>query len=704
MAVIRQFNWLGQQRVDVPHLRLVEAGVAGDFDALAGVIMAGQLATVIKGFDVVSTGAVGNDAAALVVNAAGGAVLHFLASEAGSVFVAPADRAPEVLAPTNPRVSGGFTPNTVNFVGVDLVRSTDDSTADTVQFLDADTDMETAGVVALARTLDYVFVVSATEFSATPGVLPLAKVTTDASNTVVLLEDARHLFFRLGAGGSAPAAVSPFGWPGGRNEADPALASVAGDRSLFSLKDWCNAVMTRLWEVGGGAYWYSPTADRNVRMVSATPFVSTGEPFEVVSGNLHWKGLKFVFDNSNGVVNEVNDQLTDVVGLTNLADGECVYVDVDRTLTRRIAFSNPLIPKKGALGTLGLPDRPGSRFVIAWKVDGAYFTRDQYLPIATTGTHAATTAANGLVKLSATPATPLTPVVATASQLGSTLMGMEGFTRLGTGTIGDLVIGNGLASGDKGIILNVDDPTATVTVHGNHRWSVLPRAVLTLSHDDSTSPYNGKLLGMGGVFGGSVLEIETGGAVGMASVKQPPIIENALSDIRSKLYVRKSRYWHTSAQVATNNDLPASTPSGPAGVGHVLTGGNVVLVIDGYTPAFGDRVVVKDTSAGLTAQDRGVYTVTQLGVAGTTPWKLTRATDADTGNELCENFAIKSQNGSVNSGLLWRQSAADPVVLGTTAIAFSSFSGFAEFKDQLVIRWVDGTINVIAESPIFLEV
>ncbi len=36
--ILRQQNWLGQQRVDAPHLRSLESSAAADFDVLAGLI------------------------------------------------------------------------------------------------------------------------------------------------------------------------------------------------------------------------------------------------------------------------------------------------------------------------------------------------------------------------------------------------------------------------------------------------------------------------------------------------------------------------------------------------------------------------------------------------------------------------------------------------------------------------------------------
>ena len=65
MAILRQQNWLGQQRLDTPHLRSVESAVAADFDLLAGKILGGDQALVVRGSDLVSSGAVGTVASYL---------------------------------------------------------------------------------------------------------------------------------------------------------------------------------------------------------------------------------------------------------------------------------------------------------------------------------------------------------------------------------------------------------------------------------------------------------------------------------------------------------------------------------------------------------------------------------------------------------------------------------------------------------------
>lgn len=391
MAIQRQANLLGQQRVDVPHLRAMESAVAADFDTLAGRVLAGRSPLVSQGFVMVTTGITQADQLQLLV--ADSLLIHSEASESGSVFQVPSDRPAETLSATvSTRVSGAFTPSQVNYVGVDLVRAADRSTNDLVAFIDSTTLTETFREVPLARTLDYVIVISTTDFSSTPNIAPIAKVTTGAGNAVVLVEDARNIMWRLGSGGSVPNTQNAYPWPGDRDES---TGFTGGDKAITSFKDWADAVMTRLWEQGGGEFWYSPAADRNVRMIrTGAVFAGSGEHFEWDGTHLHWKGLKVVFDNSFPITtNIISDQTTNSTGLTNLADGECIYVDINR------AAGATLFAAKAVLSTLGTPTVPGSRWVIAWRVGSDIFTRDQGFAIGSSY-DIATTVAVGSSRLS----------------------------------------------------------------------------------------------------------------------------------------------------------------------------------------------------------------------------------------------------------------------------------------------------------------
>lgn len=472
MSVIRQQNWLGQGRADVPHLRSIESGVAGDFDLLAGRILAGNRAQIVSGFTVVSAGSVvGLAATALQINVTNGILLHPLASETGTLFSVPADRTTETLATTNSRVSGSWASGAINYVGIDLRRSADSSTSDLVMFLDANSLSEVAKTVPLARTLDYKIIISSMDFSAAPSVAPVARVTLDAGGNVTAIIDARQMMFRLGSGGGSANIKNTYSWPVGRAENTGSTTDLfaGGDKSIGSLKTWADAVMTRLWELGGGDYWYSPTADRNVKMVRSGAMFAGGEYFEWTGSNLHWKGLKFIFDNSGTVAspvtyNDVADQTTTVVAgygttATDLADGDCIYVDIDRTANR--TGGTALLGIKAQMAALGTPTVPGSRYILAWRVGSNIYTRDNWFAVGTAFA-VATNSSIGVVKLNAVSSTPSAPVVSVVDNNG--FVAAMGLSRDNTGgtalAAGSVTVGGG--ANDSSVAIGKAATTSTI--------------------------------------------------------------------------------------------------------------------------------------------------------------------------------------------------------------------------------------------------
>jgi hypothetical protein len=318
-------------------------------------------------------------------------------SESGTIFWVPSTREIEVLNSSNPRLSGSFTANQTNYIGLDMKRSADIDTTDSAQFLDANTRAETGKSVPLARTLDYRIVVGTTSFSSQPTILPIAKVVTDSLNNVVSIEDARRMMFRLGSGGDFPDVQSAYTWPGTRAENLTGDVFAGGDKPIDSLKTWMDAVMSRLWDIGGGEYWYSATADRNVNMIWTGATFTNGENFEWDGTNLHWKGLKFLFDNSSGYYNDITNQTGNSAGLTDLADGECLYVDLDRT--QNLTGGSALVAVKAPLLTLGASAVPGARQVLAWRIGSAVYSRFWRYPVGTTFIPATTTS-TGVLKIS----------------------------------------------------------------------------------------------------------------------------------------------------------------------------------------------------------------------------------------------------------------------------------------------------------------
>jgi hypothetical protein len=481
MSVLRQFNFLGQQRVDVPHLRSLESSIAADFDVVIGKVSAGEKPMVIRGFTL-SNFTPGTPAIAVQLNTADSILYNVNASESGTFLWVPVDRGVETLdSAQNPRVGGSFTAGQVNYIGLDLIRTADDSTTDIVQFLNADTLLEAPRSVPLGRTLDYRIVISTTPFSATPNLVPVAKIITDSVNLVAAstsaVQDARNILFRLGNGGDSPNRFSSFSWAQNRSESISGTnIFTGGDKAITSQKDWMNAVMSRVWELGGGENWYSPTADRNVRLIRLPPpavFASTGDNLEFVGGNLHWQGLRIVFDNSNtaGVYyNNVVDQTGNISGLTDLVSGECIYVDLDRK------SNATLVPFKTTLQALSVSSNPGARLIIAWNVNGSCYVRDSSLAV-NTSFQVATTTAVGAVRLNQVSGTPSAPTVATLDINNAINIGVGSYQVTGTNTA---IVGVGGVAGGIGIlgsssapfdlnvagVIGVGDPLGGIGVKG----------------------------------------------------------------------------------------------------------------------------------------------------------------------------------------------------------------------------------------------
>jgi hypothetical protein len=503
MSVLRQHNWLGQQRVDVPHLRALDSSITADFDLLAGSILAGKKGLVVTGFDLVTGSALNNPATSLQLNVAGGIVMHASASEAGTIFAVADGAAVETLDATNPNVSGSFTPGQVNYVGLDLTRSADSDTSDLVMFWDPNASEEAPKTVPLARTLNYKLVISTTDFDSKPNVLPLAKVTTNSSNVVTAIEDARQLSFRLGSGGSSPDKGNSFTWPQGRDEGTSSTVFSGGDKAIGSLKSWMDAVMTRLWELGGGEFWYSASADRNATLVWSGANFANGENFSWDGTNLTWQGLTFVFDNSTGYYNTVTNQTVANPGQTDLADGDCLYVDLDR------AQNAAVVAKKNALSLLGPGNVPGARQVLAWRQGSNVFTRGSKYPVGYVYAPATTTSL-GVVKLSKAPTLANSPVVLTDTEKnaangvaildGSLFVHTNGLTR---DTDGQLVLGNG--AHDTSVLIGRGSMLTQIAGNLTVIGTIAAAHFSSTVQVDSTSTFTGRLTASAGI------TISTGG-------------------------------------------------------------------------------------------------------------------------------------------------------------------------------------------------
>jgi hypothetical protein len=115
-------------------------------------------------------------------------------------------------------------------------------------------------------------------------------------------------------------------------------------------------------------------------------------------------------------------------------------------------------------------------------------------------------------------------------------------------------------------------------------------------------------------------------------------------------------------------DPPISTNPNPdlawkAPVRVATTGVNIALsglqTIDGIALAAGDRVLVKDQNDAAT---NGLYS------AQTGPW--TRTIDALNNSQWAQGVQVAVTQGSANAGAAYQLTAANPVILGTSALSF----------------------------------
>jgi hypothetical protein len=126
--------------------------------------------------------------------------------------------------------------------------------------------------------------------------------------------------------------------------------------------------------------------------------------------------------------------------------------------------------------------------------------------------------------------------------------------------------------------------------------------------------------------------------------------------------------------VATVANLSGTYDNGTDGLGATLIAATNGALgdIDSYTVLLNDRILVR---AQTDAIENGIYTVTDLG-SGSTPWELTRSTDADNDptTEVASGTFVLVQGGSTyaNSGFVI--STVGAVELGTDDVLFNQFS------------------------------
>jgi hypothetical protein len=127
-----------------------------------------------------------------------------------------------------------------------------------------------------------------------------------------------------------------------------------------------------------------------------------------------------------------------------------------------------------------------------------------------------------------------------------------------------------------------------------------------------------------------------------------------------------------SVRLSTTGALSAFTFTSTGG-GTLTSNANGALSIDGVTPSVADRILVKNETSG-NAPYNGIYVVTTVG-DGSTPYVLTRSTDANTSAEVTDGMFTFVEQGTTLASTSWVLTTNNPITLNTTALTFAQFSG-----------------------------
>jgi hypothetical protein len=113
-------------------------------------------------------------------------------------------------------------------------------------------------------------------------------------------------------------------------------------------------------------------------------------------------------------------------------------------------------------------------------------------------------------------------------------------------------------------------------------------------------------------------------------------------------------------------------------------------VVDGITLATGDRILIKNQSAGA---DNGIYTVNASGAP-------TRSVDADISAEVTAGMFTFVEEGTANADSGWVLTTDQPITLGSTSLVFTQFSGTGQITAGTGLTKTGNTLNVGAGTGI----
>lgn len=285
------------------------------------------------------------------------------------------------------------------------------------------------------------------------------------------------------------------------------------------------------------------------------------------------------------------------------------------------------------------------------------------------------------------------PIVAAGTiTIGGTLAPTAGGTGIASFTVGDLLFANTTTTLDT---LHVGTSGYLLASNGTAPQYVNPTTVTIGTATNlaggaaGSIPYQSSAGNTTFLASGTGVIAASGGAP--AYTMSPSLTQVTVAadptlalQVATKQYVdtiaTTSVHYHTPVKYEvpdTTGNLNATYNNGTAGVGATLTNAGTLgaFTPDGVVASVGDRILIYNQT---NAAQNGIYTVTTVG-NGSTPWVLTRATDANTYDPISPNAlgggdAFFVTSGNTGAGETYVCNNVGPITFGTTAITFVQVS------------------------------
>lgn len=332
MAVLGRLLVSSAERLDLPDFLSVDSYTQGDFKYLMKSFVGDDKPYILKGFDVINpNNAIGTQNISIRV---ADSIVYYPGSSAGPYFHGLSE-GNLLSAPLVPELRK----NATNYVYLTL--TTVDAAKDTRAFWDPDKEAGNGGEFTQDVNTQTVLTaeVNVSVSSFPENTIPVCKVVV-GTNFITSIQDARDMMFRLGSGGLNPNPLNRYSWreePNStysRKEPNTTMSSAldanpfqGGDKNIESLKEWMDAIMSKLAELGGTTYWYESTSVFNLinlfKDALATSIKSKGTwaASENTPGLLVWT--------EDIIVQSTTDARDTIIraGSEQLADNEVMYIN-----------------------------------------------------------------------------------------------------------------------------------------------------------------------------------------------------------------------------------------------------------------------------------------------------------------------------------------------------------------------------------------